>query len=94
MRSKIFRRNSSLQAVCDTPMARVTASVCPHYGYIGRRLPLELQCSLCQGQQGDVSQSVRGKLQKPVSEGGQNLTAVEKERHQFVKYILGKSYNR
>ena len=27
---------------------------------IGRRLPLEVQCSLCQGQQGDVSQSVRG----------------------------------
>ena len=27
---------------------------------IGRRLPLELQCSLYQGQQGDVNQSVRG----------------------------------
>ena len=27
---------------------------------IGRRLPLELQRSLYQGQQGDVSQSVRG----------------------------------
>ena len=27
---------------------------------IGRRLPLKLQCSLYQGQQVDVSQSVRG----------------------------------
>ena len=27
---------------------------------IGRRFPLQLQCSLYQGQQGDVSQSVRG----------------------------------
>ena len=26
----------------------------------GQRLPLELQCSLYQGQQDDVSQSVRG----------------------------------
>ena len=34
---------------------------------IGRRLPLELQCSY-QGQQGDVRQSVRGNC-KPVSEG-------------------------
>ena len=35
---------------------------------IGRRLPLELQCSY-QGQQGDVSQSVRGNYKKPVFEG-------------------------
>ena len=30
---------------------------------IGLRLPLELQCSLYQGQQGDVMQSVRGNYQ-------------------------------
>ena len=44
---------------------------------IGRRLPLELQqCSLYQGQQGDVSQSVRGN-HKTRFWRGQNLTAVE-----------------
>ena len=43
---------------------------------IGRRLLLELQCSLYQGQQGDVSQSVRGNY-KTRSRGRQNLTAVE-----------------
>ena len=32
---------------------------------IGRRLPLELQCSLHQGQQGDIGQSVRGTI-KPI----------------------------
>ena len=42
---------------------------------IGRRLPLQLQCS-CQGQQGDFSQSVRGNF-KTRFWGGQNLTAVE-----------------
>ena len=42
---------------------------------IGRRLPLQLQCSY-QGQQGDVRQSVRGNYQTRFW-GGQNLTAVE-----------------
>ena len=42
---------------------------------IGRRLPLQLQCSY-QGQQGDVTQSVRGNY-KTRFWGGQNLTAVE-----------------
>ena len=42
---------------------------------IGRRLPLQLQCSN-QGQQGDVRQSVRGNC-KTCSWGRQNLTAVE-----------------
>ena len=52
-----FCRNSALQAVLYSDRA--------HYGLcvlikdIGRRLPFELQCSY-QGQQGDVSQSVRG----------------------------------
>ena len=42
---------------------------------IGRRLPLQLQCSY-QGQQGDVRQSVRGNY-KACFWGGQNVTAVE-----------------
>ena len=52
-----FCRISSLQAVCDTPIARITGACIKD---IGGRLPLELQCSLYQRQQGDVSQSVRG----------------------------------
>ena len=41
---------------------RLTNNLIRHRGdrLIGRRLPLELQCSLYQGQQGDVSKSVRG----------------------------------
>ena len=58
VRSKIWSRNSYLQAVCDTPIARITS--CVLINYIGRRLPLQLQCSY-QGQQDDFSQSVRGK---------------------------------
>ena len=42
---------------------------------MGRRLPLQLQCSY-QGQQGDFSQSVRWNY-KARFWGGQNLTAVE-----------------
>ena len=42
---------------------------------IGRRLPLQLQCSY-QGQQDDFSQSVRGNY-KTRFWGGQNLTAVK-----------------
>ena len=52
--------------MCDTPIARITG--CVIIKGIDRRLPLELQCSLCQGQQGDVSQSVRGNY-KAVFEG-------------------------
>ena len=48
---------------------------------IGRRLPLELQCSY-QGQQSDVSQSVRGR--KPVFEGDKTWQ-LWKEMHQFIK---------
>ena len=49
--------------------------VCVLIKDIGRRFPLELQCSLYQGQQDDVSQSVRGN-HKTRFRGGQNLTAV------------------
>ena len=54
-----FCRNSSLQAVCDTPIARITGCVSSLFEDIVRRLPLQQQCSY-QGQQGDVRQSVRG----------------------------------
>ena len=56
-------------------------SDCAYYGLfflikeIGRRLPLQLQCSY-QGQQGVVRQPVRGSY-KTRFWGGQNLTAVE-----------------
>ena len=44
--------------LCVILRSRVLRVVCP---YRGRRLPLQLQqCSSCQGQQGDVDQSVRG----------------------------------
>ena len=42
----------------------------------GRRLRLEL-CSLYQGQQGDVSQSVHGNYDESRFRGVQNLSAVE-----------------
>ena len=60
--------------MCDTPIARITG--CVLIEDIGRRNLLELQCSLYQGQQGDVSQSVHGNY-KIRFIGGQNLTAVE-----------------
>ena len=42
-RSKTLRPNSStLQAVCDTPIARITG-VCVLVEDIGRRLPLQLE---------------------------------------------------
>ena len=46
------------KAVCDTAIARITGCGVVVKD-IGRRLPLQLQCSY-QGQQGDVRQSVRG----------------------------------
>ena len=51
--------------MCDTPIAAYYG-LCVLIKDIGRRLPLQLQCSY-QGQQSDVRQSVRGKY-KPVSE--------------------------
>ena len=53
-------RNSYLQAVCDTPIARIVGCVSSLRIMWGSRLPLELQQCSFQGQQGDVSQSVRG----------------------------------
>ena len=69
-----FRRHSSLQAVCDTPNARVKGRVSVSKD-IGRRLPLQPRCSY-QGQQGDASQYVRGNY-KTRFLGEQNMTAVE-----------------
>ena len=59
-----------------------------HYGLrvlikdIGRRLPLQLQCTY-HGQEGDVSQSVRGNCKTRFS-GGQNLTAVEENPSVYI----------
>ena len=57
VRSKISSKLIFASCVCDTPIAS-TYWVCVLIKDIGRRLPLELQCSLYQGQQGDVIQSV------------------------------------
>ena len=56
---RVFCRNSCFQAVCDTPIAHIYSGLCVLIKdiYIGRRLPLQLQCSY-QGQQGDVSHHV------------------------------------
>ena len=64
---------------------RAYYGVCALIKDIGRRLPLELQCSLYQGQQSDVNQSVRGNY-KTRCWGGQNL--LWKEMHQFIRCIL------
>ena len=53
--------------LCVILRSRVLRVVCVLIKDIGRRLPVQLQCSH-QGQQGDFSQSVRGNY-KPVSEG-------------------------
>ena len=86
VRSKICG-NSSLQAVCDTPIARITG--CVRIKDIGRRLPLELQCSLYQGQQGGVSQSVRGN-NKNRFRGGHILTAVEENASVYQVYPVSR----
>ena len=57
---------------------------------IGRRLPLELRCSLYQGQQGDVSQSVHGNY-KTRFRGGQNLTAVEGNASVYQVYAVSRT---
>ena len=62
--------------VCVIPRSRSLLGVYILFKNIGRRLPLELQCSLYQGQQGDVNQSVRGNYETRFR-GGQSLTAVE-----------------
>ena len=64
---------------CDTPIARITG--CVLINNIGRLLPLEVPCSLHQGQQGDANQSVGGSS-KNLFSGGQNLTVV-KGMHQY-----------
>ena len=46
--------------LCVILRSCVLLGVCVLIKDIGRRLPLELHCSLYQGQQGDVNQSVPG----------------------------------
>ena len=57
---------------------------------IGRRLPLEQQCSLYQGQQGDVSQSVRGNYKTRFCRG-QHLTAVEGKASVYQVYPVSRT---
>ena len=73
VRSKISSK--LIFASCVWYSDRAYYELCVLIKDIGRRLPLQLQCSF-QGQQGDFSQSVRGNY-KTRSWGGQNLTAVE-----------------
>ena len=88
-----FRRNSYLGAVCHSPIARIT--LCVLTKYISRRLTLELQRSLYQGQQGDVNQSVSAETVKPVCfRGGKNLTAVRGRKCITSSSISCKSHNR
>ena len=57
MRSKILSK--LIFASCVRYSDRAYYGLCVLIKDIGRRLPLQLQCSY-QGQQGDVGQSVRG----------------------------------
>ena len=65
VRSKILSELIFASCVCYSD--RAYYGLCVLIEDIGRRLPLQLQCSY-QGQQSDVGQSVRGNY-KPVSEG-------------------------
>ena len=73
MRSNIWSK--LIFASCVWYSDRAYYGLCVLLNDLGRRLPLQLLCSY-QGQQGDVSQSVRGNY-KTRFWGGQNLTAVE-----------------
>ena len=73
VRSKILSK--LIFASCVWYSDRAYYGLCVRIKDIGRRLPLQLQCSY-QGQQGDISQSVRGNY-KTRFWGRQNLTAVE-----------------
>ena len=68
--------------LCVILRLRVLRVVCPLVKDIGRRLPLQLKCSY-QGQQGDVSHSVRGNF-KPVSEAD-IIGQLWKQMHPFTK---------
>ena len=73
MRSNILSK--LIFASCVWYFDRAYCGLCVLIKDIGRRLPLQLQCSH-QGQQGDARQSVRENY-KTRFWGGQNLTAVE-----------------
>ena len=64
---------------------RASYWVCVLVKGIGRLLPLDLQCSLYQVRQGDVSQCAETK--KPVVNGDQ-IRQLLKEMHQIIKCIL------
>ena len=78
-----------IRNLCDTPIARITGC-CVLIKDIGRRLPLELQCSLYHGQQGDVNLSVRGNYKPRFLRGTESDICGRKciSLHQFIKCIL------
>ena len=63
--------------------SRVLRVVCVLIKDIGRRLPLQLQCSY-QGQQGDVNQSVRGNYKTRFWGGTKSDTAVEGNAYIYI----------
>ena len=78
-------------ASCVRYSDRAYYGLCVPIKGIGRRLPLELQCSY-QGQQGDVSQSVRGNY-KTRFRGGRNLTAVKGNASVYQVYPVSRRYH-
>ena len=74
VRSKISSK--LMFASCVWYSDRAHYELCVLMKDIGRRLPLQLQCSY-QGKQDDFSQSVRGNYKKNRFWAGQNLTAVK-----------------
>ena len=68
--------------------SRACYGLCVLIKDIGRRLPLQLQCSY-QGQQGDVRQSVRGNYQTRFW-GGPNLKAVEGNASVYQVYAASR----
>ena len=79
MRSNILSK--LIFASCVWYSDRAYYGLCVLIKDIGRRLPLELQCSY-QGKQGDVIQFAE--TIKPVSEGDE-IWQLWKEMHQYIK---------
>ena len=74
-------------ASCVWYSDRAYSELCVLIKDIGRRIPVQLQCSY-QGQQGDVGQSVRENYKTRLW-GGENLTAVEENASELYKVNPG-----
>ena len=75
-----FRRSSSLHAMCDTPIARIT--VCVLSKDISLRLPFELACTRVNRV---MLFTLCAETIKPAFEGGKSDGC---RLHQFTMYIL------